>query len=75
MNKHFVIAGLMLLASCGCSSKATKPAADSLGSTRHYNGTAAVGDFMQITLDGSAHTLTYRNFSNGDAGTVPYTLN
>ena len=43
--------------------------------TRTYNGTASVGDFLNITLDSAAHTLTYTNRSNGDSGTVPYTVN
>lgn len=42
---------------------------------RAYNGTASVGDFLNITLDPAAHTIAYTNKSNGDAGTVPYTVN
>ena len=41
---------------------------------RAYNGNASVGDFLTITLESTAHTLTYSNPSNGDAGTVPYTV-
>jgi len=43
--------------------------------TRTYNGTASVGDFLNITLDPGAHTITYTNKSNGDSGAVPYTVN
>jgi hypothetical protein len=42
---------------------------------RTYNGTASVGDFLNITLNPAAHTITYINKSNGDAGTVPYIVN
>jgi len=42
---------------------------------RTYNGTASVGDFLTISLDSTAHTITYANHSNGDSGTVPYTVN
>jgi hypothetical protein len=42
---------------------------------RLYNGSASVGDFLAITLDPAALTLTYKNISNGDTGVVPYTVN
>ncbi len=42
---------------------------------RSYNGTASVGDFLAITLDPASSTLSYTNISNGDSGTVPYTVN
>jgi hypothetical protein len=44
-------------------------------SRRSYNGSASVGDFLAITLDPVALTLTYTNLSNGDVGVVPYTVN
>ncbi len=74
MRRFFAIMGLLILATCACSSKGTSPD-DSQGSTRTYNGTASVGDFMTITIDAAAQTLAYTNHSNGDAGTVPYTVN
>jgi hypothetical protein len=43
--------------------------------SRSYNGTASVGDFLTIGLDASSQTLTYRNLSNGDQGSVPYQVN
>jgi len=43
--------------------------------TRSYNGTASVGDFLTITLNTTALTMTYNNLSNGDSGTFPYTVN
>ncbi len=42
---------------------------------RSYNGTASVGDFLTISIDSAAHTITYKNYTNAEAGTVPYTLN
>jgi hypothetical protein len=73
------IASLLLLSTTGCgsnnsSSTSSTPAAPQ-SATREYNGTASVGDFLTITLDSTAHTLTYTNHSNGDAATVPYTVN
>ncbi|MDR3797828.1 MAG: hypothetical protein P4K93_06725 [Terracidiphilus sp.] len=43
--------------------------------TRTYNGTASVGDFLTITLNTTALTMTYNNLSNGDTGTFPYSVN
>jgi hypothetical protein len=43
--------------------------------TRAYNGTASVGDFLTITVNTTALTITYNNLSNGDSGTFPYTVN
>jgi hypothetical protein len=34
-----------------------------------------VGDFLNITVNSTALTITYTNISNGDSGTVPYTVN
>jgi hypothetical protein len=42
---------------------------------RAYNGTASVGDFLTISLDSNAQTISYKNFTNGDMGTVPYSVN
>jgi hypothetical protein len=43
--------------------------------SRVYHGTASVGDFMTITIDSGAQTIAYTDVSNGDSGTVPYTVN
>jgi hypothetical protein len=64
---------LIFLATSGCgtnSSTGISPTAP-----RAYNGSASVGDFLNITLDPVAHTIAYTNHSNGDTGTVPYTVN
>jgi hypothetical protein len=42
---------------------------------RGYNGTASVGDFLTISVDSATHNITYKNFTNGESGTVPYTVN
>jgi hypothetical protein len=34
-----------------------------------------VGDFLNITVNSTALTITYTNLSNGESGTVPYTVN
>jgi hypothetical protein len=66
---------LMSTAGCNTTPGASAPGAGTTSSVRSYNGTASVGDFLKITLDSSAHTLTYTNVSNGDTGTIPYTVN
>ena len=59
---------------CGFTSNSSAPV-PAPAAVRSYNGTASVGDFLSITLDADAHTITYSNRSNGDAGSVPYTVN
>jgi hypothetical protein len=75
MRFRVAIASLLLLSAGGCKSNVATPPAVPQSVTRSYNGTASVGDFLTITLDSTAHTLTYSNHSNGDAGTIPYTVN
>jgi hypothetical protein len=43
--------------------------------TRVYHGTASVGDFMTITIDSTAQTISYTDVSNSTSGVVPYTVN
>ena len=72
--KRFRLASLLLVLSfsisCGTSTSSSK-----LSAVRKYNGTASVGDFLTISIDSTAKTITYSNHSNGDSGTVPYTVN
>lgn len=75
MKRYSAITALLILAVCGCSSKASNPLIAQQSSTRAYTGTASVGDFMSLTLDADAHTLAYTNYSNGDSATVSYTVN
>src|ERR1700731_2321962 len=78
MKLSNVVISLSLLGVAGCkatpSSNPLTPVAPQNG-VHTYNGTASVGDFLTISLDSTAHTLTYSNHSNGDAGTIPYTVN
>jgi hypothetical protein len=62
------LASLLFL--LGCSSTSAPGNAP-----RAYSATASVGDFLSITLDPAAHTLAYINVSNGDSGTIPYSVN
>jgi hypothetical protein len=43
--------------------------------THSYNGTASVGDFLTLSVDPASLTIQYTNHTNGDSGTVPYTVN
>lgn len=68
----FVIAiGMGLLNACNSASKVSS----AQSAVRAYNGTASVGDFVTISIDSTALTVTYKNYSNGETGTVPYTVN
>src|SRR5207245_11603675 len=70
MSLH-ILALLLALFAIGCGSNVNPSAT----SPRSYNGTASVGDFLTITLDPAAHTLTYKDLSNLDTGTIPYSVN
>jgi len=61
---------LALLTGCGTS---TAPV--STNAIRNYNGTASVGDFLTISINSTSSTIDYTNHTNGDSGTVPYTVN
>jgi len=60
-----------LLASCN-SVSTSNPAQSAV---RAYSGTASVGDFLTISLNSTAKTIAYKNYTNGETGTVPYTVN
>jgi hypothetical protein len=62
---------LLFLAGCSSTTHLALPAA----AARTYHGTASVGDFMTITIDSTAQTISYNDISNGDSGSVPYTVN
>ena len=64
----------VLMTAVGCQSTSSSSSLAN-NAVRSYNGTASVGDFLTIILDSNAHTIAYTNHSNGDAGTVPYTVN
>jgi len=63
---------LILFAAVGCG---TTTSTVNSNTPRVYNGSASVGDFLNITLDPSAKTISYTNRSNGDTGVVPFTIN
>jgi hypothetical protein len=75
--QRLFVTALLVLSITGCGSKVTspKPAATTTSAKRSYNGTASVGDFINIAIDGTSHFLSYYNRSNGDSATVPYTVN
>ena len=60
-----------LLVGCGSTPKLVNPP---LSTLRNYNGTAAVGDFLTISIDSGAQTIAYKNYTNGETGTVPYSV-
>lgn len=68
----FVLSLCLLLLGCSSTPASAPPLANRL---RSYNGTASVGDFLTISIDPAGHTITYSNQTNGETGTVPYTVN
>ena len=62
------------LALAGCGTNANKLVSPPGGSVVDYQGTASVGDFLAITIDHDARTLTYQNRSNGTSGAASYTV-
>jgi hypothetical protein len=66
---------LTLFFLAGCSSTLKAPTVKAVSASRTYHGTASVGDFMTITIDSNAQTITYTDVSNNTNGTVPYTVN
>jgi hypothetical protein len=75
MRTRFLLA-IAMAAVIGCGTSTVTPVTPASPlAARGYNGTASVGDFLNITLDPAAHTITYTNKSNGDSGIVPYTVN
>ena len=74
MKIAYLFAFSLLLIGLGCGSTTSVPTPVT-PALRSYNGSASVGDFLSISLDPAALTLTYKNLSNGDTGVVPYTIN
>ncbi|HET9408966.1 MAG TPA: hypothetical protein VFO39_17110 [Candidatus Sulfotelmatobacter sp.] len=70
-----VILPFALLLLAGCSSTSNVIPAVQQSTVRSYNATASVGDFLTISIDSSAQTITYDNHTNGETGTVPYSVN
>jgi hypothetical protein len=69
--KVALLVAVCLLTGCNSTSKLSVPPS----AVRSYNGTASVGDFLTIKIDSNAHTIAYTNYTNGENGTVPYTVN
>ena len=70
-----VVLCLILSLFAGCSAAPTPKAVVPVSAVRVYNGTASVGDFLTISIDSTAETITYKNYTNGETGTVPYSVN
>jgi hypothetical protein len=73
---------LALIPLTGCGGSSSSGSNPSSGTppittvTHTYNGSASVGDFLTVTVDPTALTISYQDFSNGQSGTaIPYTWN
>ena len=74
MRLRTLVVSLLPFAGLGCNSTNVAPVSTG-SSKRSYNGSAFIGDFLAITLNPVALTLTYKTLSNGDTGVVPFTVN
>ena len=70
-NCELCVAAICLFVS-GCNST---PKSNSASTVRSYNGTAAVGDFLTISVDSANQIITYTNYTNDESGRVGYTVN
>jgi len=76
MGLRVFCAVAILVAICGCGTQPSTPLTSTPAVVTHtYNGTASVGDFLTVSLNSTALTMSYNNLSNGDSGTFPYTVN
>ncbi|HVI09096.1 MAG TPA: hypothetical protein VND65_12470 [Candidatus Binatia bacterium] len=71
LPKLFLLVTAITLINCNSTPKPTVP----VNTVRGYNGTASVGDFLTISIDASAKTITYKNYTNSETGTVSYSVN
>lgn len=71
-----VISVVLLSCLSGCN-KASMPTPAPVAQVaiRNYSGTASVGDFLTISINSTALTIAYKDYTNGATGTVPYTVN
>jgi hypothetical protein len=75
--KNLICAMAAAVTLAGCSGGSSVPTSNAprAAAKRAYNGTASVGDFLSISIDSNARTIAYTDHSNGETGTVPYTIN
>jgi hypothetical protein len=71
---YCVVLSFVVLSSCAGSDDGTSQIA-SQAETNSYNGTASVGDFLTLSVDPKTLTITYTDLTNGDSGTLSYTVN
>lgn len=65
---------IALLSLQACASGGSSSTPSTTSAARAYSGSAAVGDFVSVTINSSAQTIAYTNHTNGDTGTYGYTL-
>src|SRR5689334_12226768 len=70
-----LLVAVCFLVSCNSTSTLSVAPVVPQKAVRAYNGTAAVGDFLTISIDSNAKTITYQNHTNTQSGTVPYAVN
>lgn len=73
VRTYFIALVLAALTACGGSDSTGTSSPQSV--THTYNGSASVGDMLTISVDPTNLMITYTNHTNGDSGTVPYTVN
>ena len=75
-STHLALGGIVfsLAALVGCYPKKSDDSAPAAATSSTYSGTASVGDFLTVSLDRDAHTMHYKNTTNGQDYTVSYTV-
>jgi len=73
-SSSLLVLSCSAVAFLGCNN-ASNSSGTTNSAVRNYNGTASVGDFLTISIDSTTNTITYDNLTNGETGSVPYTVN
>ncbi len=79
MRLRLVCALLIAAGITGCDGLQTTsvitPTPTPTDTKRVYNATASAGDFLTVTIDPKALTISYSDVTNATSGTIPYTVN
>jgi hypothetical protein len=74
LSSSLLLVACSAVAFLGCNNSSSS-SATTTSAVRDYNGTASVGDFLTISIDSTTSTITYDNLTNGETGSVPYSVN
>ena len=80
LKETFILLAMISLTGCGGSSGSSSSSSSSSTPltriTHTYNGAASSGDFLTVTIDPTALTVSYQDLTNGQSGNaIPYEWN